>query len=197
MKEWQKNIAYILLVVVIAVSWWYGYAVYKNNQAELAIGVADIFNEIALPFRVIHMSLKDPVEELPVPVYGVPLSEVADTWGDARSEGRSHEGTDIFAERGTPVFSATEGYVAVTRFGFRGGENVFVLGPGRVFYYYAHFTRIAEGIEEGAYVTPDTVLGYVGTSGNAEATPPHLHFGVYPSQWEPVNPYPFLSERWE
>lgn len=197
MKEWQKNIVYVLLVIVIAASWWYGFFLYKNHQAELVIGAAEIFNDLALPFRVVHMSLKDPAKELPVPVYGVALSDIADTWGDARSEGRTHEGTDIFAPEGTPVFSVTEGYVAITRFGFRGGENVFVLGPGPTFYYYAHFTRIADGIEEGTYVTPDTVLGYVGTSGNANGTPPHLHFGVYPAQWEPINPYPLLSPRWE
>lgn len=191
-----KNIVLALLVLIIAGAWLYADAFYRAKQSDITIAAAEFFHKLALPFYVIEMSAREPVQHLPVPVYGVPLEDISDTWGAARSEGRSHEGTDIFAPTGTPVFSSTVGYVVLTDFGFRGGRNVMILGPGRVFYYYAHFTRLAEGIVEGAYVTPDTVLGYVGDSGNAEGTPPHLHFGVYVTQWEAINPYPLLSERW-
>jgi len=116
--------------------------------------------------------------------------------GAARAEGRTHEGVDIFADRGTPVFSATRGYVTGLNIGDRGGTNVMVIGPGGLYYYYAHLTRIANGIEPGTRVTQDTVLGFVGNSGNASDTPPHLHFGIYPEMWEAINPYPQLVERW-
>lgn len=143
------------------------------------------------------MAAREPVTELPVPVYGVVLDQIDDTWGAARSEGRTHDGTDIFATRGTPVFSATEGYVTRTNIGTRGGINVMVAGPGGLNYYYAHLERIADGIRRGQAVTTDTVLGFVGNSGNATNTPPHLHFALYPERWDAVNPYPLLVDRWD
>jgi murein DD-endopeptidase MepM/ murein hydrolase activator NlpD len=185
------------LIVVCIVSWWYAIALYQGNKANIIITVADIAREIALPFHIAALNFREPVEELPVPVYGVLLSDIADTWGNARAEGRTHEGVDIFAERGVPVFSSTEGYVVRLNIGSRGGRNVMVVGPGGLYYYYAHFERVAEGIKRGVYVTPDTVLGFVGNSGNAEGTPPHLHFGIYPAQWDAMNPYPLLVNRWE
>ena len=58
----------------------------------------------------------------------------------------------------------------------------------------------AEGLEEGQSVTSETLLGYVGNTGNAETTPPHLHLGVYPGPhatcaWEAENPCPLLVDR--
>ncbi len=71
-----------------------------------------------------------------------------------------------------------------------------MIGAGGRVYYYAHFDSYAPGIAEGDYVTPQTVLGYVGTTGNAQGTPPHLHFGVY-APTGPINPLPLLTDRTE
>ena len=138
--------------------------------------------------------------ELLMPVEGVTMSQVSDTWGAARSEGRTHEGTDIFAPAGTPIYSATPGYVYRIGTNPYGGNVVTVVGGAGVRYYYAHLSAFAEGLEEGQYVTTDTVLGFVGNTGNAATTPPHLHFGVYPGpyetcEWEAENPYDLLSDR--
>lgn len=138
--------------------------------------------------------------ELLMPVEGVSLSQVSDTWGAARSEGRSHEGTDIFASEGTSVYSATPGYVYRIGTNPYGGNVVTVVGGAGVRYYYAHLSAFNEGVQEGQYVTVDTVLGYVGNTGNAATTPPHLHLGVYPGPyetcaWEAENPYQLLSDR--
>lgn len=140
-----------------------------------------------------------------MPVEGVTLSQVSDTWGAARSEGRSHEGTDIFAPEGTPVYAATPGYVQRIGSNPVGGNIVSVIGGAGTRYYYAHLSRFAENLREGQYVTPETVLGYVGNTGNAEATPPHLHFGIYAGiyagesyltcDWDAENPYPLLVDR--
>ena len=65
-----------------------------------------------------------------------------------------------------------------------------MLGPGGQRHYYAHLDRYAD-IENGQRVRPGTVLGYVGTTGNAKGTPPHLHYGIYASGGA-INPYPFL-----
>ncbi len=137
---------------------------------------------------------------LPMPVEGVRVGQVADTWGAARSEGRSHEGTDIFAPAGTPVRSATDGFVYRIEDLSRGGNSVTIVGGGGRRYFYTHFSAFASELEEGQFVTPDTVLGYVGNSGNAAGTPPHLHFGVYDGAlescaWDAINPYPLLVDR--
>lgn len=191
-----KYIVIVLLIAIAVVSWWNAVSIYRENEAEITITVADIARQLALPYRIARLSFEEPDEVLPVPVYNTLLSEIADTWNEARDEGRTHEGVDIFAERGTPVFSTTEGYVIRLNIGTRGGRNVMVVGPGGLYYYYAHFERVADGIERGMAVTPDTVLGFAGNSGNASGTPPHLHFGIYPEQWEALNPYPLLVDRW-
>jgi murein DD-endopeptidase MepM/ murein hydrolase activator NlpD len=127
---------------------------------------------------------------LPVPVAGVRPRGLADTWGGARSEGRRHEGIDIFAKRGTPVLSSTEGVVLRVGTNRLGGQVVWVLGPGGQRHYYAHLERYGD-VHAGMRVAPGKVLGYVGTSGNAAGTPPHLHYGIYGAGGA-LNPYPFL-----
>lgn len=196
-RQIAKRITIALLLIAIAFSWFATAVIYRDNKADIILSVERIAQEIALPYHIAKLSSQERDDELSMPVYGVTLSEVGDTWGAARAEGRSHEGTDIFAPRGTPVFSATRGYVVRTNIGTRGGKNVMVAGPGGLFYYYAHFERVAEGITRGREVTTDTVLGFVGNSGNATGTPPHLHFGIYPEQWGAINPYPLLIDRWE
>jgi murein DD-endopeptidase MepM/ murein hydrolase activator NlpD len=136
-----------------------------------------------------------------MPVQGVYMSEVSDTWGAARSEGRSHEGTDIFAPEGTPIYSATAGYVQRIGYNPVGGNIITIIGGGGTRYYYAHLSGFSQALEEGQYVTPETLLGYVGNTGNAITTPPHLHFGVYAGKsyltcdWDAENPYPLLVDR--
>jgi murein DD-endopeptidase MepM/ murein hydrolase activator NlpD len=168
----------------------------EHFDAISAPGASELLHQLTLPFILGELALEEPERELPVPVYGVKVSQIADTWGTARFEGRTHEGVDIFAPTGTPVFSATRGYVTRTNFGSLGGLNVIVTGPGGVRYYYAHLDRIADGIKLGTFVTEDSVLGFVGATGNASGTPPHLHFGVYEGRREPINPYPLLVDRW-
>lgn len=127
---------------------------------------------------------------LPVPVAGVKPAQLADTWGGARSEGRKHEGIDIFARRGTPVLSSTEGIVVRVGTNRLGGQVVWVLGPGGQRHYYAHLDRYGD-VHAGMRVAPGSVVGYVGNTGNARTTPPHLHYGIYETGGA-INPYPFL-----
>jgi murein DD-endopeptidase MepM/ murein hydrolase activator NlpD len=128
--------------------------------------------------------------QLPVPVEGVAARALRDTWDGARSEGRTHEGIDIFAKRGTAVRSATEGIVTQVGTNRLGGLVVWVMGPGRQYHYYAHLDRYAD-VTAGMHIAAGRVLGYVGTTGNAENTPPHLHYGVYETGGA-INPYPLL-----
>ena len=142
----------------------------------------------------------EPVNQIVMPVAGIRVRDVADTWGAARSEGRRHEGTDIFAPRGTPIYAATEGYIYRIGEARLGGQSVVVVGAGGWRYYYAHLSDYADDITEGEFVTTDTLLGYVGNTGNAAMTPPHLHLGIYTSEtgvceWDAINPMPFFVDR--
>ena len=127
---------------------------------------------------------------LAMPVQGVRPKALRDTWHATRSGGRKHEGIDIFARRGTPVRAATEGIVLRVGTNRLGGQVVWVLGPGGQRHYYAHLDRFSD-VTAGMRVEPGRVLGFVGTSGNAAGTPPHLHYGVYQTGGA-INPYPLL-----
>lgn len=126
---------------------------------------------------------------LPNPIANAHLT---DTWGAARSNGRTHEGIDIFAERDTPIMSTTPGIVRKVGTNQLGGNVVSIIGPGGVGHYYAHLERFAE-IGVGDWVETGDVIGYVGDSGNAKGTPPHLHYGIYTKEGA-VNPYPLLQK---
>ena len=131
---------------------------------------------------------------LPVPVKGISRNQLRDTWGSARSHGRSHEGIDIMAERGTKVYSATEGLVADLRNNNLGGKIIWILGPAGSWHYYAHLDGHKRGLNVGDYVHKGDLIGYVGNTGNARATAPHLHYGIYLNGKGrgAVNPYSYL-----
>ena len=132
-------------------------------------------------------------ETVPVPVDGVPARRIADTWGGARSGGRRHQGTDIFAKRGTAVRSATRGIVVrIGDYGI-GGKHVWVLGPGGERHYYAHLDDWAPGLHQHQVVRAGEPLGMVGDTGNARGTPPHLHYGIY-GKGGATNPHPRLRD---
>lgn len=147
----------------------------------------------ALPFKVALLSAQEADRELAVPVDGVSVKRINNSWHASRSGGRLHEGQDIFAARGTVVRPATEGYVVRVGENSLGGNTIFVAGAGGHSYYYAHLDSYAPGLAVGDYVTPETVLGYVGTTGNAAGTAPHLHFGVYTAGGA-IDPLPLLTD---
>jgi peptidoglycan LD-endopeptidase LytH len=132
---------------------------------------------------------------LPVPVAGVRPSQLRDSWGDPRSGGRSHEGIDIFARRGTPVLSSTHGYVTAVHERGLGGKSVTVRGPAAHSHYYAHLDSYGR-YAPGDWVDAGDTIGYVGTTGNAAGGSPHLHYGIF-TGGGPINPYPLLTSRGE
>lgn len=106
-----------------------------------------------------------------------------------------HLGTDIFAPRGTPIVSPTDGVVQNVRVETAiGGNSLRVVGPSGDFFYFAHLDGFAPGIDDGRLVDAGTVLGYVGDSGNALGTPPHLHFEAHPGGGEATPPLPLLDQ---
>jgi murein DD-endopeptidase MepM/ murein hydrolase activator NlpD len=157
------------------------------------VGSERIANKFVLYVRVARLYTQDPPRKIAMPLQ-VSKNQIANTWHAPRGSNRLHEGQDIFAPRGTPTYSATRGYIYNIGQNGLGGQTVSVIGAGGRVYYYAHFDSYAPGISEGDYVTPQTVLGYVGTTGNAQGTPPHLHFGVY-TPTGAINPLPLLTDR--
>jgi len=143
---------------------------------------------------VIRLYTQAPDSRIAMPLEDVSKRAIADTWHAPRSTGRLHEGQDIFAPRGTPILSATNGFVYNIGENNLGGQTVSVIGSGGRVYYYAHLEKYAPGLEVGKWVSPRTVLGYIGTTGNAQGTPPHLHFGIYTTTGA-INPLPLLTDR--
>lgn len=137
------------------------------------------------------------LESMPAPaVLAPPLpaakpAALRDSWHASRSGGRRHEGIDIFAPRGTPVHATTEGIVIRRGRNTLGGKVIWVLGPGGQRHYFAHLDRLAQ-VAVGERVRPATVLGFVGNTGNASSTAPHLHYGIY-GRTGAINPFPLLA----
>jgi murein DD-endopeptidase MepM/ murein hydrolase activator NlpD len=144
--------------------------------------------------RVARLYTRQPDSRLSMPLQDVLKRQVGNTWHAPRGTDRLHEGQDIFAPKGTPIYSATSGFVYNVGENNLGGQTVSVIGDGGRVYYYAHLDSYAPGIAVGDPVTRQTLLGYVGTTGNAQGTPPHLHFGVYTSSGA-INPLPLLVDR--
>lgn len=143
----------------------------------------------------------EPAPVLVMPVDGLSVAQVANTYGAPRAGNRGHEGHDLFAPRGTPVRAAAAGFVYRIDDLSLGGLSVTVVGDGGVRYFYTHFEGIYEGLVEGQRVEVGDSIGYVGNSGNAAGTPPHLHLGVYhgtdddPCAWEAIDPLPMMVDR--
>lgn len=143
-------------------------------------------------------------EALIIPVTGVASSQLSDTFTDARGGGeRLHEALDIMAAAGTRVVAAAPGTVEKLFNSKAGGNTIYVRSPDRrTIYYYAHLQGYAPGLAEGQAVTQGQTLGTVGSTGNADAAAPHLHFAVMRTTpdaqwWDPaiaIDPYPILRQ---
>jgi len=128
------------------------------------------------------------------PVAGKGNRDVQSFWGASRDGGgRSHEGVDIFAARGTPVVAVSNGLVTRTGNQGLGGKQVWLRdqSSGEA-YYYAHLDSILTA--GGKKVRINDTLGFVGNTGNAAGGPPHLHFGIYTSGGA-ADPYPYIRTR--
>ena len=143
---------------------------------------------------VAELVAEDAPPSLPVPVQGVSMRAVRDTFGAPRPGDRKHQGVDIFAPRGTPVVSTTRGIVSRIGENSLGGTVVWVLGSGGDRHYYAHLDSVAD-IHTGKRVVAGDVLGSVGNTGNARGTPPHLHYGIYRRASGAINPFALLTAK--
>src|SRR5690625_5049593 len=170
---------------------------YKRDlTVKTIINTAKIFKE----FQDINLTERD------FPVSITHNYSFRNTWGDRRGFGglRIHEGTDIFANYGTPVKSTTYGVVEIMGWNLYGGWRIGIRDINNIYHYYGHLNGYSDDLNVGQIVQPGDVLGSVGSSGygppgTAGKFPPHLHYGMYKdngySEWS-FDPYPYLK-RWE
>ena len=147
---------------------------------------------------------KEDLGPVTVPVAGVAVHQLVNSWHDARDNGaRVHEALDIPAPAGTPVNAAMAGKVEKLFVSKAGGLTVYVRSMDTKWIaYYAHLQRYADGLTEGQRVEQGSTIGFVGDTGNSGVGNNHLHFALARMQpgerWfqgEPVNPYPLLAAK--
>ena len=115
-----------------------------------------------------------------------------DSWGEARSGGRSHEGTDLIGARGLAIYAVMDGVISRTYSGLAlGGNAIRLTIADGTYFYYAHLDSFAPGIANGTPVRAGQIIGYNGSTGNAGS--PHLHFEIHPQGGAAVNPFPLLK----
>jgi murein DD-endopeptidase MepM/ murein hydrolase activator NlpD len=139
-----------------------------------------------------------PLEDALLRVVGpFPLAGLAywnDDWHACRDGcTRFHQGLDIFAQSGTPLVSIADGFVSQKLVGDLSGTSIEITDDQGVQYFYAHLSAWAEPIQVGDRVDVGQVIGYVGNTGNAITTSPHLHLEVQPGGI-PVPPKPFVDQ---
>ena len=118
----------------------------------------------------------------------------SDTWKAPRSGGRQHEGVDIIAKSGTPIYAVSNGTITrifLDRPGSLGGNAVRLTASDGTYFHYAHLSAFAEGTSLGATVVAGQVIGYNGSTGSSST--PHLHFEYHPGGGAAVNPYPLIK----
>ena len=105
---------------------------------------------------------------------------------------RFHLGTDVFAAYGTPLRAPVDG-IAQSHQDPLGGLSVRVVMPDKTYFYLAHLSALVEGFQQGMSVATGDIVGYVGDSGNAKGSTPHVHIGVYPKGGPASDPKPVLD----
>jgi uncharacterized membrane protein len=139
--------------------------------------------------------------EIAMPLDGVDPAKLHSNFDERRGGGsRPHQALDIMAARGTPVRSAAKGRVLKLFTSANGGLMVYAADSSeRFILLYAHLDAYAPGLRDGAALARGQVIGYVGSTGNASPTAPHLHFAVARSadvtRWsrgKPIDPLPVL-----
>jgi murein DD-endopeptidase MepM/ murein hydrolase activator NlpD len=165
---------------------------------DAAMSPALTVPQVPAPAAVVPVDrLPSAVAGLLIPVVGVKPADLVDTFSQARGAGRTHDAIDIMAPRGTPVVAANEGHVVKLFTSKPGGLTVYEFdSQDKVVYYYAHLDRYAPGLVEGQLLHRGDPVGFVGSTGDASANAPHLHFEVQllgpEKQWwhgTSINPY--------
>jgi murein DD-endopeptidase MepM/ murein hydrolase activator NlpD len=114
-------------------------------------------------------------------------------WGGPRPGGRTHQGIDLFAKTGSPVIAISDGVIYRVGWNRIGGWRFWLRDRWGNEFYHAHLSAFAPAAKEGATVTAGTVIGFVGKTGDAKTTPPHVHFEIHPAGGNPIPPFSYVS----
>jgi murein DD-endopeptidase MepM/ murein hydrolase activator NlpD len=174
------------------------------GSAPSAVPAAQPASRAPAPAALVASAVADQPrnDALLVPVVGVKPLQLSDTFNDKRGMGR-HEALDIPAPRGTPVIAVEDGRIAKLFRSIPGGLTIYHFDPSEKYaYYYAHLDGYAAGVAEGKQLKRGEVIGYVGSTGNANEANPHLHFAIFElgpeKRWwkgTAINPFPLLTGR--
>jgi murein DD-endopeptidase MepM/ murein hydrolase activator NlpD len=143
-------------------------------------------------------------KDLLLPVAGVEASELRSSFVETRGGGtRTHEAIDILAPRGTAVYATQDGRIAKLFTSAAGGLTIYQFDSEEQYcFYYAHLDAYAPNLADGQTVRRGQTIGYVGTSGNAPQSTPHLHFAIFKlgaeKRWwegEPLDPFLILRRH--
>lgn len=164
------------------------------------------------PTRVDRLVMSPPTDSLAMarrltplartgfPLDPLPRCAVLDNFGDPRSRGRRHQGTDILASLGQSVFAMVDGVLAVQVVAGRPGSELSGNSwrlvddrDGATYYSYMHLSRFAEGLSAGSWVAKGQLIGFVGDTGNPGAGNYHLHFEIHPGGGAAVDPMSYLT----
>ena len=167
----------------------------QRAQGLRVTGVIDAATADVLGLAAAAVPADSPVAAASIDVFPVQgRCGYTDTWHAARSGGRLHLGVDIIAAEGNLVYAVTDGVITKVyedRPGSLSGNGIRLTTDDGTYFFYAHFTHVAEGIVEGAHVTAGQVVGYIGSTGNSGT--PHLHLEIHPQGGAAVNPYPIVK----
>lgn len=142
-------------------------------------------------------------EHLIIPVAGVVAKDLIDSFDDMRGGTRRHNAIDIMAARNTPVLAAVSGRVLQLHNSVAGGLSVYLSDPStRFVMMYGHLDSYKPGLAKGQAVKQGEIIGFVGSTGNANPLAPHLHFQVMRNDnlndwWKgtPINPFPVFRPK--
>ncbi len=165
----------------------------QNDQAALGAALERAKEELSSVLSGYQIALNGwvfPVE---------PPFSFVDTFNAPRMTGtkyvHTHQGTDIFGARGSPVHAVQRGVILKKGTGVLGGNKLWLKSAvDGTEYYYAHLDAFVEGVDNGTVVEAGQIIGFLGDTGNARGTPPHVHFEIHPDNGSRVaNPFPTLD----
>jgi peptidoglycan LD-endopeptidase LytH len=182
--------------------WFYGMVPEPRPEVARSGSVVTVKPDNAPPVQLAQQVQVTP-SGLAIPVVGIAVDQLVDTFDAARGAGRRHDAIDIMAPEGTPVIAAADGTIEKLFNSVRGGLTIYERSPDQKWtYYYAHLSAYAPGLGEGQPVKRGQVIGRVGHTGDASAAGPHLHFAINSmapgERWwngTAINPYPLLAAK--
>ena len=160
---------------------------------RLCVSIAGLFSV------VLAAGATSSILDMSPPIRGLALAELRDMFQEVHN-GHRHEAIDILEPSETPVHAVVSGTVRKLFLSKPGGNTIYEFDDMKVYcYYYAHLDRYAEGLREGMPVERGDIIGFVGSTGNADERAPHLHFAIFelgPERlwWrgKAIDPYPGL-----